>query len=108
MTWKGHPGQQAYSNPGHACAGAPVQAAVLASSPHDLSAMAERLACGRLLSAAFWCNEAIVGRWAPPPDLASTCDFYGETNESLLFFVKPSRADGCFFVTDRDLILLRT
>ncbi|KAK9838201.1 hypothetical protein WJX81_008546 [Elliptochloris bilobata] len=41
--------------------GAPVAAAVLSSSPHDLGAMAQRLASGRLLSAAFWCNEVIVG-----------------------------------------------
>lgn len=73
-----------------------MHAAVLASSPHDLSAMAERLACGRLLSAAFWCNEAIVGRWAPAPDSASTCDCCGEICESLPFFVKPSRANVLF------------
>lgn len=42
-------------------------AAVLASSPTDLGAMAERLARAPLLSPAFWCNESIVGRWAGPP-----------------------------------------
>ena len=45
-------------------AGAPVAAAVLHSSPHDLGAMAQRLGSARPLSAAFWCNEAIVGRCA--------------------------------------------
>lgn len=37
-------------------------AAVLHSSPHDLGAMAQRLGSAPLLSAAFCCNEAIVGR----------------------------------------------
>jgi len=38
-----------------------VAAALLASSPHDLGAMAARLAAGRLPSPAALCNESIVG-----------------------------------------------